>query len=344
MEQFFTTLLGMSATASWAILAILLLRFFLRKASCQFLRALWAIPALRLLLPFSMQSNASAFQVLPGADAVFGILFQPPSSLSQSSAASSSVGGAPSPIFIASILYLFGACLLLLYGLISFLRLKSRVSSATLLRENIYQSEAVSSPFLLGLFHPRIYLPYHMAPGQMEDVLAHEQEHIAAHDHIWKPFAFLLLCAYWFSPAVWAAYLLFCRDIEFACDERVIRRLIPAQRKKYAQTLLDLAAREKSPPSAPLPLAGETSKAVSARRCSIGNRHGGACLGPFCSAPFWPSLFLQTPPSAARANTPKSPSCFRGNSRFIGHPIAPARSAASAKQMALPIPLGRALF
>ncbi len=252
MEQFFTTLLGMSATASWAILAILLLRFFLRKASCQFLRALWAIPALRLLLPFSMQSNASAFQVLPGADAVFGILFQPPSSLSQSSAASSSVGGAPSPIFIASILYLCGACLLLLYGLISFLCLKSRVSSATLLRENIYQSEAVSSPFLLGLFHPRIYLPYHMAPGQMEDVLAHEQEHIAAHDHIWKPFAFLLLCAYWFSPAVWAAYLLFCRDIEFACDERVIRRLIPAQRKKYAQTLLDLAAQEKKPAICPV--------------------------------------------------------------------------------------------
>ncbi len=86
----------------------------------------------------------------------------------------------------------------------------------------------------------------------MEDVLAHEQEHIAAHDHIWKPFAFLLLCAYWFSPAVWAAYLLFCRDIEFACDERVIRRLIPAQRKKYAQTLLDLAAQEKKPAICPV--------------------------------------------------------------------------------------------
>lgn len=125
-----------------------------------------------------------------------------------------------------------------IYTIISYQRLRSRMKTAVPLRDNIYQSENVASPFVLGLLHPRIYLPFNIAENDMAHVIAHEQAHIKRHDHWIKPFGFLILSLYWFNPILWVAYVLLCRDIELACDERVIKELETEQRADYSQALL----------------------------------------------------------------------------------------------------------
>lgn len=276
MEELFINLLDMSITAGWIILVIALLRFCLKKAPRWITCALWAVPALRLVFPFSIPSSISAFQILPGAQTITSdILYaQTPTITSQvpplDEAINSSLTASLAPklgdsanpmqvvMFIASILWLCGVCAILLYSLISYIRLKHRVASATLLRENIYQTEAATTPFLMGIIHPRIYLPYQITSEQMENVLAHEWGHLARRDHIWKPIAFVIACIHWFNPLVWLAYWLFCRDMELACDERVVSDYDVYERKEYSQTLLALAAKKRRIGACPLAF-GEVS-------------------------------------------------------------------------------------
>lgn len=276
MEELFINLLDMSITAGWIILAIVLLRFCLNKAPRWITCALWAVPALRLVFPFSIPSSISAFQILPGAQTITSdILYaQTPTITSQipplDEAVNSSLAASMAPklgdsanpmqvvMFIASILWLCGVCVLLLYSLIAYIRLKRRLASATLLKENIYQTEAATTPFLMGIIHPHIYLPYQMTPEQMENVLAHEWGHLARRDHIWKPMAFVIACIHWFNPLVWLAYWLFCRDMEIACDERVVKDYDVHERKEYSQTLLALAAKKRRIGACPLAF-GEVS-------------------------------------------------------------------------------------
>ena len=141
---------------------------------------------------------------------------------------------------IAAALWMLGAAAMLLWALVSWLRLRKRVREAVRLEENVYECE-IASPFVLGLFRPRIYLPFSLENGERELVLAHERAHITAGDHIIKPLGWLLLAAHWYNPLVWLAYALFCRDIELACDERVVRGLSLSDRADYSQALLDLS-------------------------------------------------------------------------------------------------------
>lgn len=141
---------------------------------------------------------------------------------------------------IAAALWMLGAAAMLLWALVSWLRLRKRVREAVRLEGNVYECE-IASPFVLGLFRPRIYLPFSLENGERELVLAHERAHITAGDHIIKPLGWLLLAAHWYNPLVWLAYALFCRDIELACDERVVRGLSLSDRADYSQALLDLS-------------------------------------------------------------------------------------------------------
>ena len=135
-------------------------------------------------------------------------------------------------------IWLFGIVALFLYSAVSYCRLRRKVCEAVILRDNIYQSENVCSPFVLGIIRPKIYLPYHMDSREMDHVIAHEQTHIRRKDHWWKPLGFLLLTIHWFNPLMWLSYVLLCRDIELACDEKVIGKMGNAQRADYTQALV----------------------------------------------------------------------------------------------------------
>ena len=140
--------------------------------------------------------------------------------------------------YLAGWVWLIGLAAMLLYALVSYLRLRRRVSASIPLRENIYVCDEVPSPFILGIVRPRIYLPSALDEAQRGSVLSHERAHLARHDHWWKPLGFALLAVYWFNPLLWLAYTLLCRDIELACDERVLRGMDAGQVKAYSSALL----------------------------------------------------------------------------------------------------------
>lgn len=265
MNEIFVKLANMSVAAGWLILAVLVLRLALKKAPRWITCLLWAAVAVRLMCPVSLQSPVSAYQVAaPAAVQESGQVayFQyvhaggdkpsiqlevdaiRPVEAAGSPAAAASGAEEPTrstvtrylPPYVA--LWLAVGAALLLYGLASTLRLRFRVREAVRLRDNVWECDAVTSPFLLGVFRPRVYLPSGMEEGQMAYVLAHERAHLRRLDHIWKPLAYVLLAVHWFNPLVWLAYLLFCRDIETACDQRVIRDLDLAEKKAYSAALL----------------------------------------------------------------------------------------------------------
>ena len=250
----FSNVLNASISASWLILALILLRLLLKKAPRWLHVALWGLVALRLLLPFSIESPLS---LIPSAETLpsellryEGALLNAPAHLdlvrnpllSAGSSVSIPLGETVDRLQIRMILvtplWFAGIALLLLYSAVSCLLLKRKVYAAVRFRDNIYQSEHVSSPFVLGIFRPRIYLPCPMEEETRSYVLAHEEAHIRRRDHCWKPLGFLLLTVHWFNPFMWLAYVLLCRDIELACDECVIRNMDSARRADYAQALL----------------------------------------------------------------------------------------------------------
>jgi beta-lactamase regulating signal transducer with metallopeptidase domain len=253
MEAAFMKLVNMSITASWLIIAVIMLRFFLMKAPKYIRCILWGLVGVRLVFPVSFESflslipNAeivnpeiiySKTPVLHSGMNIFNQLVNPVISESLSPTADAFVNPIQ-VINIASIVWIIGIAVLALYGIISYLRLRNRTSMAVLIGNNIWQSETVQSPFVLGLFRPRIYLPFGMNEECTEYVIAHENAHIKRFDHWIKPFGFLLLAAYWFNPLIWLAYIFLCRDIELACDERVAKALGAAGKKAYSEALLN---------------------------------------------------------------------------------------------------------
>lgn len=252
MNELFLKIVNRSIAASWLVLAVLLLRFALKKAPRWVNVLLWGIVAVRLVFPFSIES---ALSLIPSAETISlnSITDQTPvhtdipvlnrainpmigSSLTPAPDASAN----PLQIWIPilSMLWIIGAAALLLYTLGSYWRLRRNVSEAVILRENIFQCENVESPFVLGVIKPKIYLPYKLKKQDLDHVVSHEQAHIHRRDHWWKPLGFLLLTIHWFNPLMWLSYALLCRDIELACDEKVIKALGNKQRADYTQTLV----------------------------------------------------------------------------------------------------------
>lgn len=256
MADVFIKTLNMGIAASWLILAVVVLRVILKRAPKRFRLLLWAVVGLRLVLPVSIESALSlvpSTQTLPE-----NVMYAAAPELNTGIAALNdainpafTAAFAPEPaasanplqvlLPVASVIWLAGAAVMLLWALVSWLRLRRRVAEAVRLEGNMFESERVASPFVLGLIRPRIYLPFGLDEGAREQVLTHERAHIARGDHVIKPIGWLILAVYWYNPLVWLAYALFCRDIELACDERVIRRLPVSGRADYSQALLDLS-------------------------------------------------------------------------------------------------------
>ena len=267
MDDVFLKLVNLSISASWLILAVLVLRIVLKKAPKWVMPLLWGVVALRLVCLFSIES---ALSLIPRAEtipseivtetrepvlyeqATLDIVTNP----TLPSAAEVPVGvsrqQAQGDFNIYSILWLAGMAALLVHALVSAGKLKRKLATAILLRDNIYESEFVDSPFVFGVVKPNIYLPMHMDEGTAAYVIAHEHAHLARRDHWWKVLGYLVLALHWFNPLVWVAYILFCRDIELACDEKVVRGLDGAARADYSQALLSCAAPKRAVAACPL--------------------------------------------------------------------------------------------
>lgn len=283
MESLLLKLVNLSITASWLVLAVLLIRLVFRKAPKWISCLLWGLVALRLICPISIES---ALSLLPTAEPlpqdilyaqspeihsgveIIDHVVNPALSASGSQTPGTSMSSIQIWSHVLSRIWAAGAAAMLLYALASCLLLRRRVATATLLRENIKQSERVFSPFVLGLFRPIIYLPYCVADEDLAYVVAHEKAHIRRKDHWWKPVGFVLLAIYWFNPLLWIAYVLLCRDIEAACDEKVIRGMGKADRRAYSATLLHYSVRHRGIAACPLAF-GETD--VKGRIKSIMN-------------------------------------------------------------------------
>ena len=256
MSELFLAVINMSISASWIVLAVFVLRLLLKKAPKWIAVLLWAVVALRLICPFTMESDLS---MIPSAQTVsptimtdtyprihtglpvFNNSVNPV--LAETFSPETGDNGNSLQIWIPvlSVLWTVGMGALILYGVISYLQLKRKVGEAVLLRDRVYQSEFVASPFVLGVFRPKIYLPFAIADGDIPHVLAHEKAHIARKDHWWKPLGFAILAIHWFNPLMWLSYVLLCRDIELACDEKVVRNLDIEGRADYSQALLHCA-------------------------------------------------------------------------------------------------------
>lgn len=253
MSELFLKIVNMSISASWVVIAVLTLRFCLKKAPKWVNVLLWGIVAARMVFPFSIESVLS---LIPSAETISPTVMmeQTPSVqtgvpalnhvinpvISSSFTPAPGASANPLQIWIPILtgIWLFGIAALFLYSAVSYWRLHRKVCEAVILRGNIYQSEKVCSPFVLGIIKPKIYLPYHMDSREMDHVIAHEQTHIRRKDHWWKPLGFLLLTIHWFNPLMWLSYILLCRDIELACDEKVIREMGNEQRADYTQALV----------------------------------------------------------------------------------------------------------
>ncbi len=249
MEAVFSKLLSMSLTGAAMILAILPVRLLLKKAPRWSICLLWALVALRLICPFSLESPLSLVPssgpatmetVEVQAQPLPEISVPPQSQLPENSKSVEIPEPVDTirPLSVLTVLWLMGAFLMLAYGMVSYFLLRKKVATATRWEGNVYQSEFVDAPFVLGILRPRIYLPYELPQPHLDHILAHERAHIRRGDHLYKPFGYLVLSLHWFNPLVWVAYWLLCRDIEAACDEKVVKDMDRAQRQSYSATLL----------------------------------------------------------------------------------------------------------
>ena len=253
MTELFLDVVNLSISAGWLVWAVLAARFILKKAPKWVSVLLWGIVAVRLICPFSIES---ALSLIPSAQTLPEKVISGPSFEVQTGidpvdqqineylgdwyfeGVTVPANHGANVVSILAVVWCIGVLILLTYTAISYLSLRRKLSTATILRGNIYQCETVNTPFVLGILKPRIYLPYHMDGKNLRHVVAHERAHIRRKDHWWKPLGFLLLSIHWFNPLMWVAYILLCRDIELACDEKVIAELGNEQRADYTQALV----------------------------------------------------------------------------------------------------------
>ena len=254
MSAVFIKLLNMSITASWLILAVVLARLLLKKAPKWIPCLLWGLVAIRLICPFSF---GSIFSLIPSSETIpANIAMQPEPAihsgitavnefinpvLAESFAPAAADSANPLQILIpaAAIVWISGIVIMLAYAFISYRKLKKTLSVCVPVGTRILSCDEVKAPFILGVFRPVIYVPSSMSGETLEQVIRHESAHLLRRDHWWKPLGYLLLAVYWFNPLCWLAYILLCRDIEMACDQKVIRDMDREDLAAYSQALLD---------------------------------------------------------------------------------------------------------
>lgn len=272
MEAIFLKLLNMSIAASFMIAAVVVLRVCLKKSPKALHCVLWALVGIRLLCPFSLESVFSLIpstQTIPDAvlsESSFSVQtgFENIDTRVNAELADRYYEGVTVPTntglhitTLLSVIWVVGIFALAVYAIVSFTKLKKRTAEAVPYRENIYLCDRIPSPFILGVLKPRIFLPASMEEADIPYVLAHEQAHLKRRDHLWKPLGFALLCVYWFNPLIWVAYILLCRDIELACDEKVIKAMGANWKKSYADALINCSVSQKRISACPVAF-GET--------------------------------------------------------------------------------------
>lgn len=266
MESLFLSLWNRGAAAGWLVLAVIILRLALKKAPKSARCLLWGLVGLRLICPFSIQS---ALSLIPSAETVPQTVLERDAFYVHSGVATLNIavneqlsdyykavpppaGHTRSVLLLCAAVWITGMALMLLWALASWLRLRRRLAEAVPEGDGVWLCGQIDTPFLLGLLRPRIYLPEGLDGESRACVLAHERAHLRRGDHWIKLLAYLLLAVYWFQPLVWIAYVLLCRDIELACDERVIRELGPQVKKAYSEALLRCSARRSAIAACPL--------------------------------------------------------------------------------------------
>lgn len=267
MENIFLTFFNLSINAGWLVLAIILLRLLLKNTPKWVHCVLWSIVGIRLMLPFSLESvfsllpskqfiaPSTLYEMSPTLDSGFesvNKIINPVFSEAFASNPENSVNPLQVLTIIASYLWIIGIIVMCLYTLFTYVTLKRKVSTATRLSDSVYQSENITSPFILGVIKPKIYLPYAIDEKNADYVIAHEKAHLLRKDHLIKPLAFLLLSAYWFNPILWLAYILLCRDIELACDEKVVKKYGKEKCREYSYALLNCSIDRKRIAACPL--------------------------------------------------------------------------------------------
>lgn len=273
LRELFVGTLNLAVAASWLIVVILLLRPLLKKFAPKWvLCALWAVVAVRLVCPVMLHSDLSVYRLAGDAVNANGqvtyfedtgfcgdVSYRPatllpgvstptvtPSTVDDSApeVSADAVVQPSTPsrsvdMNLLSIAWAVGIYIIVMAALAGYLSLRSAVAASIPLEGNVYLCDNIKSPFILGVFRPRIYLTSGMDEAARDCVLRHERAHLRRWDHVWKPLGFVLLAVYWYNPLVWLAYILFCRDMELACDERVIRDMAAEERAAYSQALLD---------------------------------------------------------------------------------------------------------
>lgn len=272
MSELFLNIFNTGIMAGWLVLAVVATRILLKKAPAWVKCALWVIVALRLVWPFEIESILSLIpstQTLPPAELYnyapqvhTGISFantaiNPVFTQVFASEPANSVNPLQVAVAIASVIWVIGMVAMVLYAAISYLRLRRRVRVSMPVGENVYLCDHISSPFILGVFRPRIYLPSDLPQEKWESILAHERAHLARRDHWWKLLGFVLLTVFWFHPLLWLAYILLCRDVELACDEKVIASLSTEEKQAYSEVLLECSVPKRWVTACPLAF-GET--------------------------------------------------------------------------------------
>ena len=273
MEAVFLKIVNMGITATWVVLAVIAMRFLLKKAPKWISVAMWTIVGLRLVCPFSLES---IFSLIPSSQTVSPEIMMDSTpevttginSLNNvlnpiiSNAFAPNPGTSANPLQIlipvASIVWIAGMAVMLIYALISYWRLRRKVRESVYLKGPFQLCDYVNTPFILGIYYPQVYLPSNMNEADMPYVIAHEKAHLQRRDHWWKPLGYLLLTVYWFHPVLWLAYILLCRDIELACDEKVIQEMGPGSKKPYSEALLNCSVPRRIIAACPLAF-GEVS-------------------------------------------------------------------------------------
>ena len=283
MQTVFLELVKLSLIGSLFAAAVMLVRLIFRKAPKWLFCVLWGVVALRLICPVSIESSVSLVpdrlasgQIITNVGNEYigdvDIIYE------SNAGYSNAIEAGRQPIFsdngyyvvtekdslkepktvgetvypILSWIWVTGMVLMFAYTAVSYLVLRKKMEEATHLRENIWQCEQVDSPFVLGIIKPQIYLPYAITESDMANVIAHEQAHIHRKDHWWKPIGFLLLSVHWFNPVLWLAYILLCRDIEAACDEKVIKHMEKDEMRAYSTALLHCSVHRRRIAACPL--------------------------------------------------------------------------------------------
>lgn len=271
MEQLFLELLNRSIQASFLIVVILLLRFLLKRNPKWMQCFLWALLAVKLICPISIESN---FSLVPSAKIIDSDIYEGRLNFQlgitridnsvneylenyyqeelETSESDLKKKENFSILKIVSFVWGFGIAVFAIYTLISYIKIRNQVKVSICIQDNIFICDRISTPFILGMIKPHIYLPSDLNENQMKCIVAHERAHLKRFDHIWKPFAFLLLFLYWFHPLCWISYILFCRDMELACDEKVIKDMNLEQKKNYSKVLLSFSVSEKNISVCPL--------------------------------------------------------------------------------------------